>query len=84
MNTFTYKSTNFYLTAFLIAKGNQIIGIESIDNKRSQFILVSSPELQDQIDQYNFAQTDSLSVNIDARKLIAAIKLLKDKLYSNE
>ena len=79
-NQFT---TNFYLAAFLSAKGLNLIGIDRSDSQRSKFQFEKSPQWSRLIEAFNFAKEDSPEVLIDARKLILAIKSLKEKLYQN-
>lgn len=78
-----FRSTNFYLSAFLFAKGLELVNIDKItDPKRARFVFLDSPKRELLLESFNFAKEDSPEVLIDARKLIVAIKSLKDKLYS--
>lgn len=77
------RLTNFYTACFLFAKGLELVNIEEdpTNPKRSQFVFKDTPEREILIHNFNFAKEDSPEVMIDPRKIVMAIKLLKDKLY---
>ncbi len=89
MNTYQNKDdryvrlTNFYIACFLFSKGLELVNIEKDPEnpKRCQFVFRDTPERESLIHNFNFAQEDSPQVLVDARKLVMAIKTLKDKLY---
>jgi len=77
-----FRTESFYLSAFLFAKGLELVNIDSTTNpKRSQFVFLSSPERELWTQSFNFSKEDSPEVMVDARKFVMAIKSLKDKLY---
>ena len=76
----TYKTSNFYLASYLIAKNALLAGIDRL-SVRCEFILKSSEDLKPLIEGFNFAREDQAVVKVDARKMITAIKGLKEKLY---
>jgi hypothetical protein len=79
-----YKTTNFYLASFLFAKGMELVNIDRItDDKRSTFVFVDKPEIEELSHNFNFSQDDVDDVLVDARKFVYAIKTLKDKLYQS-
>jgi len=78
-----FRLTSFYSACFLFAKGLELVNIEEDPSnpKRSQFVFKDTPEREILIHNFNFAKEDSPEVLVDARKLVMAIKTLKDKLY---
>lgn len=78
-----FRITNFYQAAFLFAKGMELVNIDRISNqKRATFVFLDSPDREDLMESFNFGKEDGL-VLVDARKLIAAIRALKEKLYQD-
>jgi len=75
------STTNFYLAAFLLAKGLDIVGIDRSDIKRARFLFSKSPQWNELIEAFSFAKDNDPTVLIDARKFVTAIKNLKEKLY---
>jgi hypothetical protein len=78
-----FSSSNFYLTAFLIAKGMILTEVDKTDPRRAQFVLVDAPEREALLDSFNFGGKEDQIASVDARDFIAAIKTLKDKLYQD-
>ena len=76
-----FHLANFYAAAFLFAKGMELVNIDRTDSKRSQFVFRDTPERELLIQSFNFAPEGSPEVMLDARRVIMAIKALKDKLY---
>lgn len=77
-----YKTTNFYIAAFLYSKGVKLIDLErDSDSQKTKFVFINSPELKIFLESFNFGDENDPNVIIDARELIAAIKSIKDKLY---
>lgn len=78
-----FRTSNFYLAAFLFGKDVELVNIDRISNSsRSQFVFVDTPQREELVEVFNFAKEDDPKVLIDARKFIMSIKMLKDKLYS--
>ncbi len=75
-----FQTTNFYLASFAFAKGLPLVDIDRSE-KRCKFIFPNSKTIEKLIRNFNFSQDDAEEVRVDARKLIIAIKTLKDKLY---
>lgn len=74
----TYSTTSFYLGAFLIAKGMQLIGLNQTgDFTRRDFVFVDSTEREKLVNEYNFNQQAEISV----RDFVAAIRQLKSLLH---
>ena len=79
-----YRTTNFYVAVFLFAKGLELVNIDKItDPKRAQFVFKDTPDREDLVENFNFAKEDAPEVIVDARKFVAAIKNLKDKLFQD-
>ena len=78
-----FRTSSFYISAFLFSKELELVNIEEDPSnpKRSQFVFKDTPEREILIHSFNFAKEDSSEVLVDARKLVIAIKTLKDKLY---
>ncbi|HWA51850.1 MAG TPA: DUF5659 domain-containing protein [Patescibacteria group bacterium] len=78
-----FKSANFYLSCFLIAKDLELLDIEKNNtrNRRSQFVFSDTAKLRKLVRNFNFSKNQNSEVLVDARVLISAIKTLKDKLY---
>ena len=79
-----FRITNFYQAAFLFAKGMELVNVDRISNqKRATFVFLDSPDREDLMESFNFGKEDSPLVLVDARKLIVAIRALKEKLYQD-
>ena len=78
-----YKTNNFHLAAFLFAKGLELVNIDRTDPRKCLFVFANHPELELLLRVFNFAGNDDPAVMVDARKLIYAIKKLKDGLYES-
>ena len=78
-----YKTNNFYCAAFLFAKGLELVNVDRTDPRKCLFVFVSHPELELMLRAFNFGSVDEPVALVDARKLVYAIKKLKDGLYEN-
>lgn len=79
-----FRTTSFYISAFLFAKGLELVNIDkTTDPKKARFVFVDSLEREFLLESFNFGKENDPEVMIDARKLIMAIKMLKDKLYQD-
>ncbi|MFA6532991.1 MAG: DUF5659 domain-containing protein [Patescibacteria group bacterium] len=77
-----FQNSNFYLSAFLFAKGLELVSVDKItDPRRAQFVFRDTPERMIWLEDYNFAKEDTSGAMVDVRKFVTAIKMLKDKLY---
>lgn len=80
-----FRTTNFYLAVFLYAKKFIITGIDKTTNSnRAIFAFENSPAIRTASESFKLAKEGDLEVIIDARRLVQAIKELKDKLYQDE
>lgn len=73
-----YSTTSFYLSAFLIAKGVRLVGLNQTgDFARRDFVFVDSPEREKLVNEYNFNQ----QAEINVRDFVSAIRQLKSLLH---
>lgn len=80
-----FKSSNFYLASFVFAKGLELVNVDKVsDSRRAHFVFLDSPLRELWVESFNFGKEDSSEVLVDARKLVAAIKTLKEKLYQEK
>ncbi len=79
-----YSTASFYLAAFLLTKGLDIIGIDRSDVQRSKFQFAKSPQWDRLIEAFNFAKDNDPKILVDPRKFVVAIKGLKEKLYQDK
>ncbi len=79
-----YRLQSFYQAAFLFSKGMELVNIDKISNpKRATFVFVDSPNREDLLHAFSFGKENDQTTLIDARKLITAIRTLKEKLYQD-
>ena len=76
-----FRTTSFYPAAFLFALGIELVNIDKASSRRAEFVFADSPTREHLLHSYSFAREDDPEVLVDARKLVSAIKLLKEKLY---
>jgi len=77
-----FKTTTFYLAAFLFAKGLELVSVDKItDSRRAYFVFVDSPLRELWVERFNFGKEDDQEVMVDVRKMVTAVKTLKEKLY---
>jgi len=79
-----FRTTSFHLAAFLSAKGVELANIEKENPKRATFVFRDSPQREHLLESFNFGKEDAPEVMVDGRKLITAIKQLKEKLYQDD
>ncbi len=74
----TYSTTSFYLGAFLIARGAQLIGLNQTgDFTRRDFVFEDSPAREKLVNEYNFNQ----EAEVNVRDFVSAIRQLKSLLH---
>ena len=79
-----FRTTNFNLASFLFAKGIELANIDRLDNqKRATFVFVENPQIEELVHAFDYAKENEEIVMVDARKIIHASKMLKEKLYQN-
>ena len=80
-----YKTSSLNLSIFLVSKGLQLADIENQTNStRSIFVFVDSPQREHLVHLFNFAAEDEKETLVDARKILMAGKMLKEKLYQEK
>jgi len=84
MNNKYFRTTSFYLASFLFAKGLELVNIDRTDTKKCAFVFIDTPLRELLVGVFNFGKEDDPEVMVDARKMIAAIRQLKEKLYQKE
>ena len=78
-----FSTSNFYLACFLLVKGMSLIGLDRTDPKRCEFIFEDTSTREKLSNDFAFANENDQCLLVDARRLIAAIKNLKEKLYED-
>jgi len=76
-----FRTTNFYASCYLFSKGLELVGINKDNPRKCEFCFIDTPERALLLAAFNFGKEDDPKVMVDARKLILAVKTLKDKLY---
>ena len=77
-----FRTSSFNIASFLFTSGLELVNIDNTSNpKKKEFVFRDTPERESLVQNFNFAKEDSSEVMVDARKLVMAIKMLKDKLY---
>jgi len=79
----TFETGNFYLASYLIAQGMELLTISKVDDRHCKFVFIDIDinKREQLVRDYNFAAQDASSVLVDARRLIQAIRSLKEKLH---
>jgi len=79
-----FRTTNYNLASFLFAKNIELANIDRLDNqKRATFVFVENPQIEELVHAFDYAKENEEIVMVDARKIIHASKMLKEKLYQN-
>lgn len=76
-----FKTNNFYLASFIFAKDFELVNIDRTDPQKCVFVFADAPERELLLRAFNFGKENEPQMMIDARKMVLAIKTLKDKLY---
>lgn len=79
-----FRTSSFYLATFLFVKGLELINIDRIDSKKCVFVFVDTPLRELLVGVFNFGKEDSPEAMVDPRKLITAIKTLKQGMYQDQ
>ncbi len=80
-----WKTSSFNTSAYLLCKGFELVNITPLDNpKKKEFVFCDRPEREQVLHNFSFSGEDDPEVMVDARKLILCIRVLKEKLYSNQ
>lgn len=79
-----FRLQSFYQAAFLFSKGMELTSIDRISNsRRATFVFIDSPDREDLLQSFSYGKEDDPLALVDARKLITAIRTLKEKLYQD-
>lgn len=65
-NKYFYLS-NFHCAVFLIVKGIQLVDVDWTNPQRAQFVFLETPEREQLVRQFNFAEKNTPEVMVDAR-----------------
>ena len=76
-----FRTQNFYLASFLFAKGMELAGIDRADPKKCIFVFSDTPLRELLVGVFNFGKENDPEAMIDSRKIILAVRTLKDRLY---
>lgn len=85
MNDRYFRTSSFNPAAFLLAKGGTgLVNIDKITNpKRAIFVFTEPMYCEELVHAFNFGKENDEMVMIDARKIVAAIKTLKESLHQD-
>jgi len=78
-----YATSNFYPACFLLVRGMRLIEIDRTTPHRCEFVFEDRPERERLLQDFSFAPDDDPAVLVDARRMVTAIKMLKEKLYQD-
>lgn len=73
-----YKTSNFYLSAYLYSWNQELVNIDKENPKKAIFVFIDSLEREELVSAFIYGQ----EAPVDAKKYAYAIKELKNKLYS--
>lgn len=79
-----FETSNFYLSAFLFAKGFELVKIKRTLTQRCEFVFDDKPEITNLAEQFFYAKENSKEILVDARLIVTAIRNLKDRLYQEQ
>jgi len=77
-NPSQFQTSDFYLAAFLRAKGLMLLNVEKTNPRRVLFIFEDKKDRQNLVEDFLFGRTQ-----IEPKSFISAIKELKQLLHSN-
>lgn len=79
-----FRLQSLYQAAFLFAKGMELASVDRASgSQRATFVFVDSPEREDLMQSFSYGKEGDPTALVDARKLITAIRALKEKLYQD-
>lgn len=78
-----FTTSNFYLSAFLLVKGFELLSVNDTGSRRSDFVFADLPEIRTMAGHFFYARENSQEIMVDVRLLSTAIRNLKEKLYQN-
>lgn len=75
-----YKTKTLDIASFLVAKSLPLLTIER-EGKQCIFVFPDSDELRRLIESFLYAAEGDIDTQVDARRMLTAIKDLKFKIY---
>jgi len=79
-----FKTPSFQLAVFLYVKGQELVGLDWVDERRAAFVFIDTPMREYLVNVFNFGKPDDPEAVVDIRKALMSSKLLKDKLYQEK
>ncbi len=77
-----FSTSSFYPAAFLFAKGEELVNVDKItDPRRASFVFENKNACSELLHAFHYSKENANDVLIDARKMVAAVKTLKEKLH---
>lgn len=77
-----FRTSSFYGAVFLLAKGMELVTVDRVtDPRRAGFVFVDTDERESLLRSFSSGKQDEPEALVDARRLTAAIRSLKEKLY---
>ena len=72
-----FKTSDFYLSAFLLSKGFKLLDIDKSNPQRALFVFQDKKERQGLVEDFLFGRT-----KVEPKGFVSAIKELKQLLHS--
>lgn len=72
-----FKTSDFYLSAFLLCRGLRLVEIDRANPRRVGFVFLDTPDRKELVREFDFGE----KALVDVRKFAATVKDLKNKLY---
>jgi hypothetical protein len=76
-----FKTNTFYLAAFLLSRGLELVGVQVGAAGKATFIFINSNEIDDLVRVFNFGNEDDQNFQVSFKKVELAIKKLKALIY---
>lgn len=74
-----FKTSDFYLSAFLLAKDLKLLTVDRLNPNRALFVFQDSEDRQDLVQDFLFGRA-----KVNPKNFVVAIKELKQLLHSSE
>ena len=76
-----FKTSSFYLCAFLMSKDMELKNIEKENPQRAIFVFKNDQVVERLINIFNFRNKNHIEMNVNFKKTEETIKKLKQLLY---
>lgn len=76
-----YKTNGFYIAVFLLTNGFVLVTTEKNAANKTFFVFQNSGKLQKFVRVFNFGDENDQALNVNFKKMVAAIKKLKGLIY---